>query len=75
MNLAIQDWPKERIYFALIILCSIPVLLLNLGSPAFIEDESIRGLVALEMELSGNNIAPTLNGEYYFKKHPSGIGY
>ncbi|NND05912.1 MAG: phospholipid carrier-dependent glycosyltransferase [Saprospiraceae bacterium] len=70
MNVVIRDWPKERIYFVLIILFSIPVFLLNLGSPAFIEDESIRGLVALEMELSGNFIAPTLNGEYYFKKPP-----
>ncbi len=65
-----KDWPKERIFFVLILLLSIPSLLIHLGAPAFIEDESIRSLVALEMELSGNYITPTLNGEFYFKKPP-----
>ena len=45
-------------------------MLINLGLVAFIEDEGIRSLVALEMDLSGNFIAPTLNGEFYHKKPP-----
>lgn len=36
----------------------------------FYEDESIRGLVALEMMLSGNYITPTLNDTYYYSKPP-----
>ncbi len=33
-------------------------------------DEPIRGLVALEMIFSDNWVAPTINGEFYFKKPP-----
>ena len=44
--------------------------MINLGSVPFIEDEGIRGLVALEMERNDNYVAPTLNGEPYFKKPP-----
>ncbi|MBL7794768.1 MAG: hypothetical protein JNK77_20700 [Saprospiraceae bacterium] len=47
-----------------------PALLINLGLPAFIDDEGIRSLVALEMKLSGNYIVPTLNGVYYYNKPP-----
>ena len=49
---------------------SVPVFLLNLGQVPFIEDEGIRSLVALEMDLSGNYIAPSLNAHPYFKKPP-----
>jgi len=59
-----------KIFFFLFLLVSIPLLLLNLGTVPFIEDEGIRGLVALEMGHSGNLFTPTLYGEYYFKKPP-----
>ena len=49
---------------------SIPAFLLNLDTIAFIGDEAIRTLVALEMKLSGNFIVPTLNGEGYYNKPP-----
>lgn len=45
-------------------------MLINLGMVPFIEDEGIRGLVALEMQHSSNYVTPTLYGEYYFKKPP-----
>lgn len=63
-------YPNERRFFWWLLILSIPILLINLGLVAFIEDEGIRSLVALEMDLSGNFITPTLNGEYYFKKPP-----
>jgi 4-amino-4-deoxy-L-arabinose transferase-like glycosyltransferase len=45
-------------------------LLINLGMMTFIDDEAIRALVALEMDLSGNYVAPTLNGAWYYNKPP-----
>lgn len=57
----------------LLLLCGLllaPALLINLGLMTFIDDEAIRSLVALEMELSGNYIVPTLNGEWYYNKPP-----
>ncbi|MBK6947213.1 MAG: glycosyltransferase family 39 protein [Haliscomenobacter sp.] len=36
----------------------------------FIDDEAIRALVALEMDLSGNYITPTLHGAFYYNKPP-----
>lgn len=56
--------------YGLILLLLLPALLINLGLLAFIDDEGIRSLVALEMKLSGNWITPTLHGEYYYKKPP-----
>ncbi len=60
----------ERLYFILVLLVSIPILLINLGIVPFIEDEGIRGLVALEMDHSGRYFTPTLYGESYYKKPP-----
>lgn len=48
----------------------LPALLLNLGIVPFIEDESIRALVALEMMLKGDYLVPTLNDSLYFAKPP-----
>ena len=59
-----------RNFFFLFLLVSLPIFIINLGVVPFIEDEGIRGLVALEMLHSGNYIAPTLYGEPYFKKPP-----
>jgi len=33
-------------------------------------EEPRRGVVALEMEMSGNYLTPTINGEYYYNKPP-----
>ncbi|MGM0551421.1 MAG: ArnT family glycosyltransferase [Bacteroidota bacterium] len=52
------------------LLLALPAYLINLGLMPFIEDESIRGLVALEMLFSGDYLTPTLGGELYFKKPP-----
>jgi 4-amino-4-deoxy-L-arabinose transferase-like glycosyltransferase len=57
------------IYIACLILL-IPALFINLGKMPLFGDEPIRGLVALEMIFSDNWVAPTLNGELYFKKPP-----
>lgn len=35
-----------------------------------VEDEARRALVALEMDLSGNYVTPTINGEIYLNKPP-----
>lgn len=51
------------------LLC-IPAFFLGLDRMAFIGDEGIRTLVALEMKHSGNFIVPTLNGEPYYNKPP-----
>ena len=55
---------------ALAIVLCLPAFLLNLDTIAFIGDEGIRSLVALEMKLSGDFMVPTLNGEAYYNKPP-----
>ena len=62
--------PANRTIYILAIVLLIPALLINLGLLAFIDDEGIRSLVALEMKLSGNYITPTLHGMYYYNKPP-----
>jgi len=54
----------------LALLLCLPAFLINLGTIAFIGDEGIRTLVALEMKLSGNYLIPTLNAEPYYNKPP-----
>ncbi len=61
---------NEVRFFYIVLVVSIPVFLLNLGEVPFLEDEGIRALVALEMDLSDHYVAPTLNGEPYYKKPP-----
>ena len=56
--------------YGFILLLLLPALLINLGVMTVIDDEGIRALVALEMDLSGNLVTPTLHGEYYYKKPP-----
>lgn len=66
----LQFHPMVLFYFALAL---IPfALLINLGlvPVIFVPDESIRGLVSLEMMFSGNYITPTINGEFYYNKPP-----
>lgn len=62
--------PQQNLFFGFILLLLIPALLINLGIIPFIDDEAIRALIALEMDLSGNYITPTINGEYYYNKPP-----
>lgn len=66
--LRIFSSPNWLYFVALFLL--FPALLINLGMIAFIDDEGIRSLVALEMKISGNYITPTLFGEYYYNKPP-----
>ena len=47
-----------------------PALLINLGLMPLILDEGTRADVSMEMVLSGNYIAPTINGEFYYNKPP-----
>ncbi len=60
----------RKILYAVILILLLPALLINLGLIAFIDDEGIRSLVALEMKLSGNYITPTMLGEFYYNKPP-----
>ncbi|MCB0629826.1 MAG: hypothetical protein R2824_19470 [Saprospiraceae bacterium] len=62
--------PTTQTICWLAILLLLPALLINLGLLAFIDDEGIRSLVALEMKLSGNYITPTWHGIYYYNKPP-----
>ena len=65
--------PRNKYYSYLVVLILIlllPALFINLGLLPLIADEATRALVALEMEISGNIITPTINGEYYFNKPP-----
>lgn len=66
----ITDAHKTRLILLGIGLLVLPALLTNLGLVAFYGDEGIRALVALEMDISGNYIAPTLFGKPYFNKPP-----
>lgn len=59
---------KYRLIILLILLLA--ALFYNLGKVPLIEDEALRGLVALEMKYSNDFITPTTAGEYYFNKPP-----
>lgn len=61
---------SDRQLFIIAIALTFPAFLYNLEMTAFIGDEAIRTLVALEMKWSGNYVVPTLNGESYFNKPP-----
>lgn len=56
--------------YILMLALLVPASIINLGVLTFIDDEAIRALVALEMDLSGNWITPTLHGAYYYNKPP-----
>ncbi|HEX3009081.1 MAG TPA: glycosyltransferase family 39 protein [Bacteroidales bacterium] len=56
--------------FLLVLILVIPAFFINLGLIPFNEDESTRGLVSIEMHLSGNYITPTVGGSLYFNKPP-----
>ena len=48
----------------------LPAFLVNLGVVPLIEDECIRATVAMEMNLTGDYLTPTIGGEIYLKKPP-----
>jgi 4-amino-4-deoxy-L-arabinose transferase-like glycosyltransferase len=64
------DKISDRRLGLLLLALAAPAFLWNLATVAFIGDEGIRSLVALEMKLSGNYIMPTLNGAAYYNKPP-----
>lgn len=66
----LTDIGKYRILLSAVALLLLPALLTNLGLVAFYGDEGIRALVALEMKISGNFVAPTLFGQPYYNKPP-----
>ncbi len=68
MNFINRLKPVHFFIFSLILF--IPAYLINLGVMPFIDDEGIRGLVAMEMIYSDDFITPTISGELYFKKPP-----
>lgn len=61
---------KQAWLFGICLLLLVPAFWINLGLLPVFGDEPIRGQVALEMLFSDNWVAPTLNGELYFKKPP-----
>lgn len=65
-----QKDKRKYILPVIILLLVLPAFFIHLGKMPLSPDESIRALVSLEMEYSGNLITPTINGEYYFNKPP-----
>lgn len=63
------DKPQHLLLLAIGLLL-LPALTTNLGLLALYGDESIRALVALEMDISGNYLTPTMFGEFYYNKPP-----
>lgn len=63
---------SPKFWYLLFAVLLLPALLINLGAHhIFVHtDESRRALVALEMILKNEYLAPTLNGEFYYEKPP-----
>lgn len=63
---------SPKFWYLLFAVLLLPALLINLGTHhIFVHtDESRRALVALEMILKNEYLAPTLNGEFYYEKPP-----
>lgn len=57
-------------WYVIVGILAVPALFVHLGMVPFIEDESIRALVALEMRLKADYLVPTLNDSLYFAKPP-----
>ncbi|MFN3939815.1 MAG: ArnT family glycosyltransferase, partial [Chitinophagales bacterium] len=69
----INNPSKFHIQGLLIVLIFIlipPAFLFNYGLMPLVQDEPTRALIAKEIEISGNYIVPTINGEYYYNKPP-----
>lgn len=63
---------SDNFYYGLLVVLLLPALLVNLDvHHIFIHtDESLRALIALEMVLNNEFIAPTVNGVFYYNKPP-----
>ncbi len=63
---------SKSFYYGTFIVLMVPALLINLDAHhIFIHtDESLRALIALEMLINDEYIAPTVNGLFYFNKPP-----
>lgn len=61
---------SERILLVLVLVLILPAFLIQLGEPIVLDDEGIRAVVAMEMELQDDYLTPTLGGDLYFKKPP-----
>ncbi|MGM0650487.1 MAG: ArnT family glycosyltransferase [Bacteroidota bacterium] len=68
--LSLRLYQKVMLIAGIIVL--IPVFYLNLGKYPFAQkpEEKRRALVSLEMKMRGEYIAPTIQGEPYYKKPP-----
>ena len=60
----------HSIFIIITLLLLFPALFINLGLLPLIADEATRAIVALEMEITGNLITPTIGGEFYLNKPP-----
>lgn len=73
-NMSFRQNISKKSFVFLILLASIYSVSLFTGlshrNIDQIGTERIRALIALEMKLSNNYIAPTINGEYYYNKPP-----
>jgi len=61
---------NPRIIYITAIVLVIPAFLINLGLMPLRFDGAFRGLIALEMMLQDQYIAPTINGLFYYNKPP-----
>jgi 4-amino-4-deoxy-L-arabinose transferase-like glycosyltransferase len=61
---------KERLLIIFILFLLLFAVYFNLGELPFRSDDGLRGLVAFEMEQTGEYIVPHLWGEIYLKKPP-----
>lgn len=65
-----MKYSNPKIWYWIAAALLIPAFLINLDLITLNDDEAIRTLVAMEMDMSGNYIVPTLNGELYRAKPP-----
>lgn len=61
---------KQKLTITALILLILAAFFYNLNKEPLIEDEALRGLVAMEMDYSGDLITPTTAGDHYFRKPP-----
>ena len=61
---------KQKLTWGILIIVLMGALFQNLGKLPLIDDEGLRGLVALDMKYQGDLVTPTTAGEYYFNKPP-----
>lgn len=69
MNQSIDNLIKKYFWWVFFIMLAF-ALLSHLDHLPLKFEEPRRGVVALEMEFTGNYIAPTINGEFYYNKPP-----